>query len=263
MSPTSSIIRGRLFHERLSPVRHVFSYPVTFFAFRLAEIGHLGGRVRGFALNRLRPVALRDRDYLTPGREPIVEKLGRLLAPHGIDPRRVDVIFITCARVWQYVFNPVSFYIGLDSAGRPAWAVAEVNNTFGDRHLYVLPTLRGGPDGVYRAEHAKEFHVSPFNDLRGEYRFEFAVEPGRILAVVNLWKDGAEMYRASLSGPPVPLTTGSLWRTLLRHPFRVALTFPRILAQAARLYWVRKLPVFTRPVPDHPMTVKTREAGGR
>ncbi|MFO1490031.1 MAG: DUF1365 domain-containing protein [Kiritimatiellia bacterium] len=258
---TSSILVGRLYHERITPVRHAFQYPVTFFALRLTELAALPLRVRGWGGNRIRAAAIHDRDYLTPGPGTIPEKLSALLQPLGIATHGCEIIFITCARVWNYVFNPASFFIGLDAAGNPAWAVAEVNNTFGDRHVYVLPALREDRDGVFVAEHAKEFHVSPFNDLRGEYHFQFAVSPQRILAVVNLHKDGAEMYRASLSGRPVPLTTGSLWRTLLRHPLRVALTFPRILAQAARLYWIRKLPVSARPVPSHPMTVKTREQG--
>ena len=70
-----------------------------------------------------------------------------------------------------YVFKPVSFWHCHRPDGSLAAIVAEVNNTFGERHCYLLtgPTLAYGREMVAN----KVFHVSPFCHVQGSYRFRF------------------------------------------------------------------------------------------
>lgn len=256
----SALFTGSLFHRRLSPVEHVFSYPAFFCGFRLAELDELARSVRGFSHDRFNLLALHDRDYLDRAPGTLEEKLARHTRAAGITPDPARTVLFTSARYFHYAFNPVSFYFGLNPDDTPAWALAEVNNTFQDRHLYLLPSLHRDGD-AWVAAAGKTFHVSPFNDLRGEYRFRFLLEPARVRFDVDLWKDGQPFLLANLSGRPSPFTSANLARTLLRFPAAASLTFPRIVAQAARLKFQRKLAWFSRPVPAHPDTIRRREDG--
>ena len=246
----SRIYSGNVMHARQTPVAHRWTFPYIFYAIDLDELAQLDQEVGGFAYNRWRPVSLRDADYLC-GRGSIRDRLAERVNMDGVE----RVILVTVARFMIRVFNPVSFYYCLRADGTPACMVAEVNNTFGERHLYVL---EGGEGFPLTREQAKQFHVSPFNNMEGQYNFTFS-KPGEELRItIRLVRDGATVMDAVVWGMGVPLTTGNLWKALLRHPFTAAMTVPRILWQAALLHYRKKLPVFTKPAPASPMTIKVK-----
>lgn len=258
----SRIFDGAVQHHRLDPVEHRFAYPVSFLGIDLAELPLLDGQVKGFGHNRVRPVAIHDRDYFDGAARPLAESCREQVRRAGGNADAARVVLLTAARYWHYVFNPVSFYLGLAADNALRWAVAEVNNTFGDRHLYVLPLLEAGAGGDYRAQLAKAFHVSPFHDMRGVYAFSFRYTPDDVDVRVDLVRDGQPVFRSRLHGRGRPLTTANLVRDLVRHPLAGALTTPRIAAQAARLKFRRKLPVHARPEPASAMTIVRRPLQG-
>jgi len=252
----SAIYHGELMHARTSPVRHVFRYPVYFYGFDLAELPELDRALALFGYNRSRPVAFHDRDYLEPGNEPMAEKLARVLTAAG-RPAPASATLVTAARFFGHVFNPASFFFCRDAAGRLDCVVVQVRNTFGDMHLYLLPGGGPVPPGYAVAGGAdKVFHVSPFFPRSGSYEFLIS-EPSPELDVVIRYRDGGrQVFAARLRATARPLTGGALLRTIARRPLTAWLTVPRIVWQAARLHWQRRLPVFTRPEPASPMTVR-------
>jgi cyclopropane-fatty-acyl-phospholipid synthase len=254
---SSSILVGTLQHERLEPVAHRFRYPVYLYALDLDELPLLDRAVRGFGHNRLRPVAIHDRDYL--GREPgtLRERLSRVLRRAGIEEEFVRVVLVTSARYFHYVFNPVSFYFCYGAERGLRCLVAEVSNTFGERHVYVLDDLRRR-DGLFEPARptAKAFHVSPFFDMAGEYRFRFTDPRESFDMRIELVRGGRAAFRARVTCEASPLNSAGLRRTLVRYPFTAALTLPRILIQAARLYFGRRLRVHEKPVPASPWTIR-------
>lgn len=246
----SRICSGKVMHARCSPVAHQWVFPYIFYAIDLNELEALDRQVGGFGYNRWRAVSLRDDDYLC-GSGSIRERLAGL-----VDLSEVDrVILVTVARFLIRVFNPVSFYYCLRSDGTPACVVAEVNNTFGERHLYVL---EGGEAFPLERRHAKQFHVSPFNNMEGHYAFTFGAPGEEMRISVRLVRDGVTVMDAVLWGTGRPLSTGTLWKTLLAHPFTAAMTMPRILWQAATLHYRKRLPLCTKPAPSSPMTIKVK-----
>ncbi|MCE9614497.1 MAG: DUF1365 family protein [Lentisphaerae bacterium] len=258
----SAIFDGSVFHRRLAPVDHRFEYPVHVLALDLDELPQLPRSVRGFGHNRVLPVAIHDRDYLDGAPAPIAPRLRAQLAQAGVAAPPARLVLVTAARLWHYVFNPVSFYLGFDADDQLSCALAEVNNTFGDRHLYVLPRLEpGASPGSFIASVPKQFHVSPFNDLQGSYHFSFSFSADALDIRVDLHRGGQAVFCSRLYGRGTPLSTRSLWRTVGRRPWVNALTFPRILAQAAWLHYQKKLPVFARPEPTSPHTVIRRPPG--
>ena len=246
----SRIYTGKMMHARQSPVRHSFSFPFYFYAIDLDELPKLDRTVKGFGYNHWKPVCLRDEDYLR-GSGGFRERLSEFIDTSELD----RIVLVTVARFMKEVFNPVSFYYGLRKDGSPACMVAEVNNTFGERHLYVMEA-----NGTFPVEskHMKQFHVSPFNNMDGRYEFTFS-EPGEKLRIgIKLIRGGEVVMDAAMWGSGNELTTANLWKAVLRHPFTAALTMPRILWQAALLHLKLKLPVFKHPQPDHPMTIKAK-----
>ena len=253
----SLLYQGEVSHTRFTPVRHSFRYPVYFYAFDLDELSELACQIRLFGYNQLRPVAIYDRDYLRPGPAPLREKLQAALNDFGVTTRLARAVLVTSARYFNYVFNPVSFFYCYDDSGCLTWILVQVNNTFGEMHLYLLPAgQKEEPDGRHSSRSDKQFHVSPFFSRDGHYQFRLS-EPGEALDnLIQYHRADQLALVARLQGQATELTAAALHRTLLKRPFTAALTMPRILWQAARLYWQRRLPVHRKPVPDHAMTIR-------
>lgn len=250
----SRIYIGDVMHARLAPVEHRFVYPLYWYVFDLDELPQLDREVRGFGYNRMNLVSIRDADYLR-GAGSIREKLMAVLRERGCDDGVARVELVTMARCFNYIFIPVSFYYGYRADGSLRCAVAEVNNTFRERHLYVLDRPKGdAPQFLVRYEHPKAFHVSPFNDLRGGYEFSLSALGDEMNVRVDLVRDGGTVIQTALRGKAIPLTTENLRRTVWRRPLTAALNIPRIVWEAGKLYFGKKLEVHAKPPPSSPMT---------
>lgn len=245
-------------HTRLQPVRHEFRYPLYVYGFDLDELSRLDASLWLFGYNRIRPVSVNDSDYLDKGPGSIKKKLMRFLAADGVDEAVDSVILITSARYFNYVFNPVSFYYCLNAKNEAVRIVAEVNNTFGERHVYIPKQKHPGdsPDKLGPYYTVKEFHVSPFNSMDGEYEFCFSRADTELDIAIRLIRDGIEVFNARLYGKPLSLTNANLFKLILRHPSVPHLTKPRIFMEAARLYFQKHMAYHPKPEPVSRMTIK-------
>ena len=256
---SSQIFRGVVVHERFIPQSHKFSYPISFFGFDLTELKLINAQASIFGYNEARPLRLNDSDYLHGSPEPIIEQLDRLLPAE--EPRQ-HTMLISSPKYFGYAFNPVNFHLRIEGR-RLLCAVAEVNNTFGDRHVYPLTDLEQIDDQTWTTRCMKDFHVSPFNDMTGEYRFTFRIEENEIFLGIDLYKDGACVMKTYIQGQGQSLTNGSIFRYALCHPFDTALnSMPRIVWQAAVLYYKKKMRVFKRPSPKSSDTLIDRDVEG-
>jgi cyclopropane-fatty-acyl-phospholipid synthase len=251
------IYHGEVTHARLSPVKHSFRYPVYFYAFDLDDLNQLARQTALFGYNQRRPVAIHDQDYLAPGESSIREKLEEVLKKSGRTFPLGKVVLVTAARFFNYIFNPVSFFYCHDNNGLLICVVAQVRNTFGEMHLYLLNVQDAEKiDGRLRFRADKQFHVSPFFPRQGHYEFRLT-EPGEAIDnTLNYHLNDQLTLVARIHGQAEPLTAASLVRTILAHPLCASLTMPRILWQAAKLHWQRRLPVYQKPIPDSTMTIR-------
>ncbi|MBN1673832.1 MAG: DUF1365 family protein [Kiritimatiellae bacterium] len=258
----SRLYVGQVMHARFLPVAHRFMYPVYVYALDLDELPVLDRQVAGFGYNRFAPAAVHDKDYLR-GNGNVKERLLAFLRTRGCGDGIARVEVVTMPRFLGYVFNPVSFYYCYREDASLRCAVAEVNNTFGERHLYILDEPLGEP-GLYPVEYRqeKQFHVSPFNDMAGHYVLSFSELGAKMRIGVTLYRGKERVFSAALSGRAVVLNSENLRRTLLRYPLTAVLTFPRIVWQAVKLAYRKRLPVYHKPNPSSPMTIRVIPPSG-
>lgn len=236
MSASIDHVAGETFHGRKGAVENAFRYGIDYVMLD-AE-----GDARGPALfgrNRAGFFSLWDRDH---GGKP---KAGNgapwareVLAAHGLtDVADGKLMLLAQPRVLGHVFNPVSFWLAQDRQGRLRAVIAEVSNTFGDRHSYLCAHHDHRPisrEDTLTAQ--KIFHVSPFQPIEGGYAFRFDIRPDR----VGIWiqfTTGNEGLYATLTGPRAELTTGSMLRAALRRPFGSRRVLGLIHWQAVKLWW--------------------------
>ena len=253
----SKIYHGTVEHERFVPRRHRLIYPHHVYALDLDALADLDRRLFLFGYNRPRPVSLYDSDHMEANHSQIRQKLLAHLSPYLTATAIERIIMVTSPRLFGYVFNPVSFYYCFGADGGLLAALAEVNNTFGEKHIYPLtaPLSKNG-DFPVRYQVDKAFHVSPFNPMGGTYTFTLGDVRRELDIQIDLHRDGEHILRARLSGRGKALTPLSLMKTIVRHPIRPHLTMARIYREAFKLFARRKLDVFTKPVPHSPLTIR-------
>jgi DUF1365 family protein len=236
---------GQVRHRRLRPAVNAFAYPTYFL---LLPMRSLRARpAAGLVRNRFGLLSFHDRDH-GDGRDDALAWLDELLQREGVPDAGGEVWLHTYPRVLGYVFKPVSFWYCHRADGRLAAIVAEVNNTFSERHCYLLdePGLAWGRE--LRAR--KVFHVSPFCSVQGVYRFRFMRTAERTVARIDHDDDDGALLETSVSGHLQPLTAASARAAFFGMPLMSLGVIARIHWQALRL-WIKRVPFFSKPAaPD-------------
>ena len=259
---------GVVRHTRLAPVRHAFAYPTYFLMLPMRSLQTAGGGA--LAVNRPAALSFYDRDH-GDGRGPhaggALAWLFELLNSHGIatakrspatgaqeDPADGEVWLHCYPRVLGHTFKPVSFWYCHRADGTLRAIVVEVNNTFGERHCYLLDHPRYGQ--ALRAD--KVFHVSPFCPVEGGYRFRFMVTADRSRTVARIDFDDARgpVIETSVSGTLETATRASIRRALWRYPAMTFGVVARIHWQALRLF-IKRVPFFYKPTPPSVFTTRS------
>ena len=244
---------GQVRHTRLRPQRHAFQYPTYFLMLPLRAMALGGAHGQGpLAVNRRGLLSFHDSDH-GDGRGPAqggaLAWVDSLLRGHGIADATGEVWLHCYPRVLGYTFKPVSFWYCHRADGTLRAVVAEVNNTFGERHCYLLDAPTLGVEAVAD----KVFHVSPFCAVEGRYRFRFMrrtldAAGGTEQTVARVEHDDASgpLILTSVSGTLEPLTAASLRRAFWGYPAMTFGVMARIHWQAFAL-WRKKLPFFRKP----------------
>jgi DUF1365 family protein len=239
MNPRPRLFLGNVMHRRLRPSIHAFVYPVFYVQLPVRKLAAANCGI--FSVDRANLLSFRQEDHGARDGSPLLAWIESLLREHGL-PDDGEIILQTFPRVFGFVFNPVSFWFCHDRAGELIAVLAEVNNTFGGWHHYLLHNPDGAPlrDGQeLRAD--KVFHVSPFNEIEGGYRFRFHLDRPVPLARIDYDDAEGELLLTSISGKPQEWGAGALMRTFLRMPFLTAGVVFRIHWQAIKL-WLKGVP---------------------
>lgn len=240
---------GQVRHTRLRPVRNAFAYGAYYIRLPLRAMGEAGFGCALFSRNRFNLLSFADRDH-GDGEQPLCAWIDAMLKAEGIDDATGEVWLQTMPRVLGFVFNPVSFWFCHRPDGALRAVLCDVRNTFGERHFYLLDT--GAPIGNGAELRARKvFHVSPFCQVEGGYRFRFARSVrGQEHTVARIDYDDAAgtLLQTSVSGTAAPITSARAARAFFSFPLMTLAVVVRIHLQALRL-WVRRVPFIPKPAP--------------
>ncbi|RCI16208.1 hypothetical protein L249_1870 [Ophiocordyceps polyrhachis-furcata BCC 54312] len=256
----TQIIKCRLSHNRLFPKKHGFSYPYLSVGIpvrsprstRLLSVGALSWWRRGW-------LQVKPEHHLLRGMEDgtLSDKLDVYLRsqfrPKGLDPAEFPYAFLlTSPSVFNYSFKPASFWYLYTTDQELVYIIAEVNNTFDERRLYLFPASQGSAQTL-----EKDFHVSPFSSRKGSYalsvtdpdvsheialRVTLRSSKGHAKLVARWWSLGPSIDPLALSA------VESLWLLMSWGP-TVLTTFVKIVTNAIILAQVHKLSIWYRPEP--------------
>ena len=236
-------IAGTTFHGRRGSIGNRFTYRVDYL---LLDPETARGPAL-FSRNRSNLIAVHDSDHGGPPRQGRgVAWVRQVLAAQGL-PAASEILLLAQPRVLGHVFNPVSFWLCSDTTGLRV-VIAEVSNTYGDRHSYLCHRDDLAPltrDDSVTAQ--KILHVSPFQPVAGGYRFRFDITADKIDIRID-YADGAAGLIATLTGPRAPLSNRAILAACLRRPFGSRRVLALIHWQALKL-WSKGARFRNRPLP--------------
>ena len=246
---------GVVKHCRFSPAKNAFGYGVFTLSIPMRTRKNYPQLLsqKGLGDNTFSLFSFLDKDHGMGGKNSL-EWIENILLENHIEHVDGEIWLQTFPRVLGYVFNPVSFWICTRANGQVQAVLAEVNNTFGERHCYLLYKDSGKPiQSGETLKSNKVFHVSPFCDVRGDYHFRFlfpqeSKSQRHTVCRIELHEDGMPLINTSISGVSEPLTRKSLYLAFLRYPLMSFGVIGRIHWQALKL-WFKGVPFHSKPKP--------------
>ena len=226
------VYSAEVMHQRFTTAKYRFRYRIFSVLLDVDGIEQAVASTRLFSLNRFNLLSFHVADHLPPGETDLRAWAERVLAGGGIDGGRLRIRLLCFPRLLGWVFNPLSLWYCETLEGRPAAVIAEVRNTFGERHCYLLKPDAGEEDWPLRQRHAKDFHVSPFIGMQAEYAFRLARPDERLGVLIREYEGDQLMLVASQTGSRLPFDDGQLLSQVLRVPLQTL----KIWVQGARFH---------------------------
>ena len=229
-----ALVEGTVTHTRRTPLRHRFSNSIYQWLVDVDDLPRLPRLLRPFS-------TFRAADHIGDPEATIRENIERFCAAQGVDIGGHRVLMLANARVLGHTFDPLSVFWAIAPDDSLTCIVAEVHNTYGERHAYLLQT-----DELGKAVVDKEFYVSPFFTVAGTYDLQFVLTPDKVSSSVVLRQDAEAVFSATFRGTPRPATRRRLTGLIVKKPFMTHRTSVLIRIHGVWL-WIRRLPVVPRP----------------
>jgi DUF1365 family protein len=249
----SSIYKGWVRHRRSAPARHEFRYRIFMLYLDLAELPQLFDGAPLWSARRRALAWFKRADYLGKPEVPLDAAVRDLVEERTGARPAGPIRLLTHLRYFGYCMNPVSFYYCFNEAGNQLETiVAEITNTpWKERHQYVL-AVRDRGARLARFEFDKGFHVSPFMPMDMRYQWCFSAPLRRLFVGMRNFKDGGQVFDATLALEREPISRAALLRVLAAFPLMTLKVIAAIHWQALQL-WLKRTPFHRHPAaPDPP-----------
>ena len=258
----SALYIGHVVHRRFKPVPHRLRYRAFYMILDLDELGTLVRRLRLFSLNRFNLYSFYERDHGDGGERPLRAQIEERLRQAGIAAANGTIRVLAMPRILGMVFNPLSIYFCHAADGTLAALIYEVNNTFGERHSYLIPAGAVASDAPIRQTCAKHFYVSPFLTMALTYNFHLKLPDNRLRIAIRADDTAGPVLAAVLSGERFALRDALLARLFFRYPLLALQVLGAIHWEALKL-WRKGLRLVPRPAAPAEAVSIARHARGR
>jgi uncharacterized protein len=249
----SGLYPGTVMHQRFLPVRHRLRTRIFSLLLDLEELPNLARKLRLFSTDRFNLVSFYERDHGAGEISGLLAWVRGQCETAGI-PAAGPVRLLCMPRVLGHAFNPLSVFFCHDAAGALSAILYQVNNTFGQRHCYLI-AVASGASGTIHQRVEKRFYVSPFMPMEMDYRFHVLPPGARVSVVIEGSGATGKLITASLSGRRRALSDGALLRAVLGAPAQGLKVVAGIHWEALKL-WRKKLRLQPRPaLPENPVTI--------
>ena len=229
-----ALVEGTVGHTRRTPLRHRFTNRVYQWLVDVDELPRMPRLLRPFS-------TFSAADHIGDPDDTIRNNIERFCKAQGVDISGHRVLMLANARVLGHTFDPLSVFWAIAPDESLTCIVAEVHNTYGERHAYLLET-----DGRGRSQVDKAFYVSPFFTVDGAYDLQFTLTPRKVSSTIILRQGGQAVFSATFRGKPRAATPGRLARLVITNPLMTQRTSLLIRMHGVWL-WLRRLPVIPRP----------------
>jgi DUF1365 family protein len=248
----SALYTGLVSHRRTRPAVHALRYRVFMVLLDLDEAACLNRRLRLFRMDRRGVLSFHQKDHGDGSAGGLRAWVDGHLVSAGLAAGGAIRVFCM-PRVLGYAFNPLTVFFCHAPDGKLQATVYEVNNTFGQRHAYVLPV--GGRQDIVAQECDKAFHVSPFMDMGLRYRFRIIPPHEDVSIGIQVLDGQGIILAASFSGDRQALTDRAVLREILAMPLQGAKVVAGIHWEAAKL-WLKGMKLRPAPpLPAHPVSI--------
>jgi len=250
----SGIYESRIFHKRVKPKQHRLAYRVFYLLLDLDELDRLHRRSKWFSVNSFNVFSFFDRDHGPGTNDPLRPWVERQLAEVSVDLHGGHIKILCLPRIFGYVFNPINVFFCYDEQESLRAILYEVNNTFGERHSYLVKI---SDDSARVLKHScdKRFYVSPFMEVSGRYHFTVKRPGDKLFIHIHQTDSDGPILDAWVKGAREPLSDAKLIKCLVRYPLLILKVIGGIHWEALKLL-TKGVGLKNRPTPpDQAITV--------
>ena len=242
---SSFVYKGVVLHHRFRPKKHRFIYRVFSFCLDLDDLSPLDKKLRFFSVNRFNLFSFHEKDH-GRGDTKLKDHITDILDQHNYSSASSKITLLCYPRILGYVFNPLSVYFCYNKTGELQVILYEVSNTFGKRHIYLLPVEKNRSETV-RHYSKKELYVSPFMPMETSYSFRLHPPEEKVSICIQQTSGSKEssekrqkILNALFTGRKENLSDTILLRLFVSHPLMTIKVITAIHWEAVRL-WIKGL----------------------
>ena len=245
---TSALYPGLVTHIRFRPKVHRLSYRIYSLLLDLDELDEVDRRLRWFSVDRFNLFSFYRKDRGDRTGRDLKGQVERSMRAVGVEPDGGPIRLLVMPRLFGWAFNPLSTFFCYRKSGELTAILWEVDNTFGERHAYMIPAAPPEPGGEIVQHCNKAFYVSPFMDM--DQHYVFRVSPPADLLSVKIETSDAEgpMLTARHVARKQELTDRALLKAFFAIPFLTLRVVGGIHWEALKI-WLKGVRLRARPAP--------------
>ena len=246
MKLNNFIYKGNIRHRRFTPFNQHFNYKTFMCYFDISKIDTMFKKSIFWNIDKWALISFYRSDYHGDTKLSLDDAVRKTIRNKSDYNPKGPIRLLIHLRYFGYCFNPVSFYYCFDETdSQVEMIMAEVTNTpWNERHCYFIKDKK---HKNFTQSLKKEFHVSPFWDMKHDYEWYFNVPNDSINVNMINYKDQKKVFDATLT---LKEKTNLTFKNLLFHafkfPFITLMVFFRIHFQAFKL-WIKGATFYDHP----------------